>query len=152
VAAKPPSTPLAAGPRALPALALALATLISACPAGVAGQPQHPHSAYPKTLPNIPERFRGEWNQTLAACGTGDNDSAVTIGAHSVQFYESQGPVVRVTLVSENEVSAAVRLRGEGETWQTIYHYRLSPDGEDLIDLGEGGPVTRHRCPARPGR
>jgi len=144
VAAKPLSTHSA--------IALALAAGISTCPAPGSARPQPARSSYPRIAPSIPERFRGEWNQTLAACGTGDNDSAVTIGAHSVQFYESQGPVVRITLVSGTEMSAAVRLRGEGETWQTIYHYRLSPDGEDLIDLGEGGPVTRHRCPARPGR
>lgn len=97
----------------------------------------------------VPERFRGEWNMELSACGTGMNDSRLVLGSNEIRFYETGGPVRRVEQPSPGElvVIAAVSGEGEGPEEQT-QRFRLSADGGTLTTVGEGAPLVRKRCPA----
>ena len=139
------------------ALALSLAAL-TACggspePTPVAPAPEPPETPAPAPTPppepppgaSVPARFHGEWNQVLADCGTGNNESRLRVEADRVAFYEASGPVVQAT-EEGNDLQITVQLTGEGVTVEKRYAWRLSDDGQSLTDLA-GGPV-RLRCPS----
>ena len=90
----------------------------------------------------IPPRFQGEWNTDAAACGSGSNESRL-ISADTMRFYESSGPVQSAS-VDGNELTAVVRLTGEGETRDATYRFRLSADGSTLTDADSA--LARQRC------
>ena len=96
----------------------------------------------------VPEALRGQWNTDVGACGTGRNDSALRIGADSIWFYESRGPLTDIAHRGDAEFTATAHLSGEGEVWSTPIHFALSRDGNKLKDLRPGlGRFSRHRCP-----
>lgn len=98
--------------------------------------------------PVVPSPFRGEWNTDLAACGTGLSDSRLRIGADSIWFYESRGPLTDIARRGDSEFTATAHLSGEGEVWSAPVHFALSPDGKTLSDLRPGlGGFSRRRCP-----
>jgi hypothetical protein len=91
----------------------------------------------------IPTAFQGEWNRQLDHCGTGLNDSALSIEPGAMRFYESRGEVTRVTRTGERELSVEADFRGEGETWRETVRLTLSADGEQLT---VGSDEPRRRC------
>ena len=98
--------------------------------------------------PLVPSQFRGEWNVDLSACGTDTSDTRLQIGADSIRFWESEGPVTEIKRHGVSEFTATVRLSGEGESWNERLHFRLSPDGKTLIDLRpDSDGFSRKRCP-----
>lgn len=142
-------------------LALVLAiTALGACgpgPAPIADAPAPaPEAPAPTPEPTppapppppeveLPDRFQGEWNQVLADCGTGNNESRLRVDRDSVTFYEAGGPVVQAT-EEGNDLQLTVQLSGEGVTVEKRYAWRLAEDGQSLIDLNGG--LVRLRCPA----
>ena len=139
-------------------LAFALLAALTACgpaPDPAAGTSTPPPADTPQPTPEptppppvptntIPARFHGEWNQVLADCGTGNNDTRLRLAGDSVNFYEAGGPVVQAT-EEGNDLQVTVQLTGEGVTVERRYAWRLSSDGQSLQDLGDGG-LVRLRC------
>lgn len=108
--------------------------------------PQDARSA-PASLKRFPVAFRGEWNQDLAACGTGLHDSRLIITDTLIRYYESRGGIHVLQQPSPREVSGYVSLTGEGEgPWLASLYLRLSEDGTSLADA-DG--VVRQRCPSQ---
>lgn len=90
----------------------------------------------------IPAIYLGEWNDDLAACGTGNNPAALTISSTKLDFYESEGAVRTVEITSERDATVFLTMTGEGETWKTKFRLLLSQSGNELtID-----DFTRYRC------
>ena len=98
---------------------------------------------------SVPPRFQGEWNVDLRACGSGDNDSALGIAANRIEFWESSGPIKAVVTSGEFDMAIISELSGEGETWLSYTHFRLSGNHNNLIDVTNGGKFVRQRCPAK---
>lgn len=108
--------------------------------------------ATPARQAAIPAQFQGEWNENLEHCGTGINHARFRIGPDWIRFYESGGPVRAVVTEGELEVAVIARLSGEGMSYLSALHFRLSPDQARLEQLGIGGAsVVRHRCPREEG-
>ena len=151
---------------ALPAFALALAiATLAACsgsppPAGdmantpppandAPADPAPPAPAPPPvdgdddTAATIPARFHGEWNSHLADCGTGNNESRLTIEATALRFYEATGSVESVR-VDGDALSVDTTLSGEGVSRDRTFSYTLSADGNTLTDTDNG--LARSRC------
>ena len=96
----------------------------------------------------IPAKFHGEWNATLADCGTGNNDSSLTITATGMQFYESGGVVRGAFMHGPYEILIVLDMSGEGSSWMTSFQYTLASDGSYLSSRGlDGSLFVRYRCP-----
>jgi hypothetical protein len=98
----------------------------------------------------VPARFHGEWNENLKHCGTSLNDSRLIIGPEQIRFHESAGAIKAVVTQGETDLALIAELSGEGETWLTYNHFRLSADQKSLTDVtdgGEDGGFVRYRCP-----
>jgi hypothetical protein len=91
---------------------------------------------------DVPERYRGEWAATAEACDRQGEVTQLVIDDDSIQFHESEGPIV--SLVERgSELTVLARLTGEGETRDASYTFRLSADGNTLTDLNG---FARQRC------
>ena len=96
----------------------------------------------------VPAAFRGEWNERLEDCGTGNNDSRLEIGARDVQFYESGGQVRGAFLNGTYEIIIVLNMSGEGQTWLASHQFTLASDGSHLSSRSADGSLfTRYRCP-----
>lgn len=91
----------------------------------------------------VPERFRGDWAASAAACDRPGEFSRLHVGDDAIRFYESEGPIVSVA-GSGNTATIQARLTGEGETWVASYTFTVSGDGNTLTDSTNG--ITRVRC------
>lgn len=120
-------------------LATLAASTVAATPAGAAGPTR------------VPPAFLGEWRHEVSACGSSGDDSILTVRPNRLEFWESAGAIVAVTVHSPREITVRARMSGEGETWETVLRFRLSSDGEGLADVteGEAEPFIRRRCPKR---
>lgn len=94
----------------------------------------------------IPLVFRGEWNQDLRACGTGLNDSRLRIEARRLRFYESDGEVRTIKILSDRSVVIDAAFSGEGQAWIDKTQLVLSRSGAELMADGS----TLSRCPDSP--
>ncbi len=95
----------------------------------------------------VPSPFQGEWNANLEHCGTDLNDSPLKLSVDRIRFYESGGPIRAVVTQGELEVALIAELSGEGETWLSYWHFRLSADHTDLTDVTDDSEFVRYRCP-----
>lgn len=91
---------------------------------------------------SIPAAFLGEWNERLADCGTGNNDTRLRIEPKRIRYYESDAEVRRVVIHNSRAVTVEASFAGEGETWNDTVQMVLSRSGADLTT----GDLTRHRC------
>ncbi len=114
---------------------LALFMLFCVC-AATAAERQHA----------VPSSFQGEWNANLEHCGTDPNDS-LRVSADSIRFYESGGPIRAVVTQGAFEMALIAELSGEGETWLSYQHFRLSADHTYLTDVTDDSEFVRYRCP-----
>lgn len=97
----------------------------------------------------VPAAFRGEWNERLEDCGTGNNESRLRIGAREVRFYESGGQVRGAFLNGPYEIIIVLDMSGEGQTWLASHQFTLASDGSHLSSRSEDGSLfTRYRCPS----
>jgi hypothetical protein len=101
-------------------------------------------------VPVVPSQFVGEWNARVADCGTGDNDSALRIRNNQIEYYESDGPIKAVVSHGRYEIALIVELSGEGQTWITTEHFKLSPGEDKLTSVNQPGDgFVRYRCPSK---
>lgn len=102
---------------------------------------------------SMPERLIGLWASSPEACGTETDDLILRIAPQRITYWESDGPVLAAVVRAERELALIVELSGEGETWLSTAHFRLSPDGRRLIDETSvpGQQRVRYRCPAPAG-
>jgi hypothetical protein len=129
------------------ATALLIAALFMSLNAAFAEAPQQN-----PTQP-VPAQFQGDWNSKMEDCDSGLNDSALSIDAHWIRFYESGGPILAVIVMGKTRLSLIARLTsGEGgnTTWDAPTQYELSPNGAVLTDTtfpNEDHPMIRYKCP-----
>ncbi|MCP9819676.1 hypothetical protein KBZ18_09240 [Synechococcus sp. Cruz-9H2] len=102
----------------------------------------------------IPERFRGEWQDSRHPCGSPINmETRLLLQAGTVTFYESGGPAVAVVTSGTSELALITALAGEGQTWLDLRRFLLSADQSTLTDVTHAGgpdqdkPFVRKRCP-----
>lgn len=95
-----------------------------------------------KTGAAIPRRFQGEWNEKVEDCGTGNNDSRLRVGEHTIRFYESSAAVRSVDEKSDGSVAVQAQFTGEGETWEDGLTWHIDSSG-NLVS----GDYARKRCP-----
>lgn len=103
----------------------------------------------PLRRPIVPFRFRGHWSEDLAACGADPVDeSQIWITARSLNFYEANGQVMRVTVENGRRVVVLLRSEGEGIIFKGKKGLVLSPDGEAVTvrDEDDTGSARFHRC------
>ena len=91
----------------------------------------------------VPERFRGDWAASAAACNQPGEVSRLHVGDDDIRFHESEGPIVSVS-ASGDTATVEARLTGEGETRVASYTFTLSADGNTLTDSTNG--FARVRC------
>ena len=96
----------------------------------------------------MPAAFVGEWNIDPADCGTSRNDSRLRIEPTRIAWWESSGPVTRVTVHADNDIEVRARLTGEGESWDSNTRFALQGRDTLVATDARGGTVTRERCPA----
>jgi hypothetical protein len=106
-----------------------------------------------KSLQDVPAPFRGEWNSKLEDCGTGLNDSSLTIGTRTISFYESSGQILAVITKGRTSLALIARLKsGEDGTtvWDAPIKFELSENQAVLKDTTQAGsPFTRYKCPRK---
>jgi hypothetical protein len=91
---------------------------------------------------SIPPAFVGEWNESLADCGTDNNDTRLRVEPTRLLFYESVAQVKDVSLQGARTATIKGSFSGEGETWNDTYRMTLSQSGNELTT----GGLTRKRC------
>lgn len=100
--------------------------------------------------PVVPKQFRGEWNAKLSDCGTGMNDSRLVIRAGYIEFYESEGEILAVVTRGANELGVIAELSGEGDSWLAYSQFKLSEDGQALVNGADEATASKlRRCPVR---
>jgi len=92
----------------------------------------------------IPQSFRGNWSSSTATCGTAGDSMRLSVGADSLNIYESVGKVSAAQPLSPNRLRVTARYSGEGETWNDTAVLTLADGGETLTI----GSVKRVRCAA----
>ena len=96
----------------------------------------------------VPHQFVGDWASSPDKCGSDADDMAIHIDSRRISYWESHGPLKAIVVRGRLEVALIAELSDEGETWLAAEKFRLSPDGDRLIDDTAGQEVVRHRCPA----
>lgn len=130
---------------------LAVATACSQAPDSVVGEARpaaaasaSDHRGQEAAGIRIPDRFQGEWQRDARACGNAD-EGRLLIGPESVGFHESVG-ALQALHAEGQRLDVALRLRGEGQSRDATYRFRLSEDGRRLTDLSSGNGMVRLRC------
>lgn len=101
----------------------------------------------PEDATGVPARFQGEWNRTLADCGTARNDSTLTISADRIAFHESAGQITSAIVTDQTDIAITARMQGEGQAWTGTWRYRLEDARTTLIDITTPNGMARYRCP-----
>jgi hypothetical protein len=92
--------------------------------------------------------FRGRWASSENRCGVA-HEGSLSIYEDRIDFYESRGKVLSVTVVSPMEVELQIESTGEGQTWQQVRRFVLSEGGRTLTDITNARyPFSRVRCDA----
>lgn len=96
----------------------------------------------------IPAAMLGVWDYVEGTCDPA-SDLRLEIAADHLLFYESYGTVQSVARDGD-DVTVALAMEGEGETWEESLTYRLVEGGEILesdtpAPMGEG-LLRRKRC------
>jgi hypothetical protein len=55
--------------------------------------------------------------------------------------------VKKVIVNGPLDIVIVAEISGEGDTWQSDIHLRLSPDKNSLTDVSNERPLVRYRCP-----
>jgi hypothetical protein len=74
----------------------------------------------------IPRQFWGEYNEELAACGTGSNESRLRISWDTIQFYESAGALREIIRLSDKSIIVVADHTSEGQHFTKTYQLQLS--------------------------
>ena len=99
----------------------------------------------------VPAQFQGDWNSKMEDCDTGNNDSALSVDAHWIRFYESGGPILAVVVMGKTQLSLIARLTSaedEKTIWDAPMKFELSSNGAVLKDATSSGEaMVRYKCP-----
>jgi hypothetical protein len=100
-------------------------------------------------LTAVPGRFLGIWAGNLAECGRDEDNLNLRLEGDYISYWESGGPIKSIVVRGSDEIAMIAELSGEGETWLATPQFRLSPEGDRLIDESTtpGEKVVRYRCP-----
>ena len=97
--------------------------------------------------------FRGRWGMVPGDCTStrGDAKGLLTIGASTLEFYESVGTLDMVMEAEPTRLRAVFDFEGEGMTWQREVVLDVQDDGATLIrrEYGEDaapGPFRYAKC------
>jgi hypothetical protein len=94
----------------------------------------------------VPVDFQGRWAGSQARCGVA-HEASLTIHEDRIDFYESRGKVLSVTLASPLEVALEIESTGEGQTWREVRRFVLSENKRTLTDITNSRyPFARVRC------
>jgi hypothetical protein len=101
----------------------------------------------------IPAVLRGRWGLVAADCDPARDDAKglLTIGADTLEFYESVGTLDAIMDAEPNRIRAAFDFEGEGMTWEREMVLDLQDGGSTLIrrEYGEDaapGPFRYAKC------
>ncbi len=99
-------------------------------------------------LTTVPERFLGTWAGDLASCGRVEDNQNLRLERDYISYWESGGSIKAIVVRGNDEIAMIAELSGEGETWLATLQFRLSPEGDRLIDESTipGEQVVRYRC------
>ena len=99
-----------------------------------------------------PAAFQGWWVGQEAACTPWGDDSQVVIGAQHIRFYAGEGPITSVDRRGRREIVIHALMQSGDEDPQEamIFHFRLSPGGTRLTEIGEDNSFDRKRCRGTP--
>ena len=110
-------------------------------------------SLTPEAEKSIPLALRGRWGIVPGDCTStrGDAKGLITIGATSIQYYESVAKLAKVSERSETAIRASFAFIGEGMEWQRELGLKLQDGGKVLIKREFGsdappGPDKYTRC------
>lgn len=96
----------------------------------------------------IPARFQGEWNANLKNCGQPGSESQLWIRDNELSFFESVGLAKAIVTQGTSDLALILESSGEGESWISYHHFRLSPDQTSLSRVADDGfKFVRYRCP-----
>jgi hypothetical protein len=84
----------------------------------------------------IPAAFHGTWAADAEACAAVSHESRLTIRSDAVDFDETRGRLIEVTLSSPQLVAVRLQLTREGKTGPSKHQFKLSPDGRKLGEIG----------------
>jgi hypothetical protein len=94
----------------------------------------------------VPADFQGRWAGSRAQCGV-HHEASLTVHEERVDFYESRGSVLSVTVARPLEIELELELTGEGQTWRAVTRFVLSKDKRTLTDVTNSrSPFARVRC------
>ncbi|WP_228016828.1 hypothetical protein [Synechocystis sp. LEGE 06083] len=97
---------------------------------------------------SIPPRFQGTWVENLKNCDAPMDETKLVLSDGRVDFHESWGKIIAVTVDDELNLRVTAELAGEGETWKDTFRFRLSENHQKLTSIHQDGiSFTRHRCP-----
>ena len=95
----------------------------------------------------IPQAFRGVWSANDICRKDEFDDSKLTITARDLQYYESGGSVISVTVRSARDIVVKAKFSGEDQSWTDKGEFRLSRNGNMLISVfRDRTSFARHRC------
>jgi hypothetical protein len=104
-------------------------------------------------LLEIPRPYWGEYNENVAHCGTGLNDTRLRVSWDTITFYESTGSLRELIRHPDGSVTILAEHSGEGRRWASLYNLSLSPDRRELTVTHpqdaqmQQGSTIRRRCP-----
>lgn len=97
---------------------------------------------------SIPPRFQGTWVENLKNCDAPMDETKLVLSGGWLDFHESSGKIIAVTVDDELNLRVTAELAGEGETWKDTFRFRLSENHQKLTSIHQDGiSFTRHRCP-----
>jgi len=83
----------------------------------------------------IPAAFHGRWGMGPADCEPGRSDAKglITIGDKTIDFYESQGKLTKVTLNAPENFTGTFAFTGEGQSWTNSQNLKLTGSSNTLV-------------------
>ncbi len=102
------------------------------------------------TAPAIPAAFRGRWGMVPDDCTStrGDAKGLIIVDEDSINFFESQATLTKVTENFPENFTGTFAFTGEGENWTNSQNLKLTGSSNTLVrkqaDIAQ--PFTYKRC------
>jgi hypothetical protein len=100
--------------------------------------------------PAIPAAFRGRWGMVPDDCTStrGDAKGLIIVDEDSINFFESQATLTKVTGNFPENFTGTFAFTGEGENWTNSQNLKLTGSSNTLIrkQPGIAQPFTYKRC------
>jgi hypothetical protein len=94
----------------------------------------------------FPAGFIGKWREVPAQCSD-MTETGVDVGANTINFYY-RAKLQTLVVVGKTEVKGTAAITGEGQTRTKPFHFRLSPEGNQMLEIDTDGSwlTLRRRC------